>query len=186
LRFQRLKYWQVASALLFFLAALPTLAAVRDLPKVSARAWVMMDLDSGYILSSYNQYLPMHPGDLTKLMSGYVLFRALSENNIALDSTVTIPGGIRQQDGARIFLKPGDRVSTNTLLNAMFVHAANDAALALADHFVGSKKQMVERMNRQAHVLGMTRTRFSNISGLPGRTPGIDRGRPGAAGAGTH
>ena len=35
----------------------------RDLPKISARAWVMMDINSGYLLSKNNEYLPLHPGD---------------------------------------------------------------------------------------------------------------------------
>lgn len=153
--------------LLAVLFTFPAKAAVRDLPQVSARAWVMMDLDSGYILSSYNQYLPMHPGDLTKLMSGYVLFRVLSQENVSLESPVTVPQGVRRIDGARIFLKPGERVTTDKLLNAMFIHSANDATLALAESYVGSEKKLVEKMNRQAHVLGMTRTRFSNITGLP-------------------
>jgi len=162
-----LKHWLTGLLLLTVLHAFPAVAAVRDLPQVSARSWVMMDLDSGYILSSYNQYLPMHPGDLTKLMSGYVLFRMLSQENISLDTPVIIPEGVRRVDGARIFLKPGERVTTDKLLNAMFIHSANDATLALAEHYAGSKKKLIEKMNRQAHVLGMTRTRFSNISGLP-------------------
>jgi D-alanyl-D-alanine carboxypeptidase (penicillin-binding protein 5/6) len=164
---KQLKLWQATFLLLAVLFTFPVQAAVRDLPQVSARAWVMMDLDSGYILSSYNQYLPMHPGDLTKLMSGYVLFRVLSQENVSLDSPVTIPQGVRRVDGARIFLKPGERVTTDKLLNAMLIHSANDATLALAEHYVGSEKNLVEKMNRQAHVLGMTRTRFSNITGLP-------------------
>jgi len=165
----RKKIWKILSWLLASLIGVPAFAAVRDLPQVSARSWVMMDLDSGYILSSYNPYLPMHPGDLTKIMSGYVLFRTLSQENVSLDSPVTIPEGVRSVDGARIFLKPGERLTTNKLLAAMFVHSANDATLALADRYVGSNKKLVEKMNRQAHVLGMTLTRFKNITGLPDR-----------------
>jgi len=147
--------------------ALPASAAVRDLPKVSARSWVMMDLDSGYILSNNNPYLPVHPGDFTKLMSGYVLFRTLSQENVSLESPVSVASGIQQVDGARIFLKPGDRLTTDKLLSAMLVHGANDATLALAEHYVGSNEKLIESMNRQAHVLGMTRTRFTNFTGLP-------------------
>ena len=164
---KQLKHGLAGTWLLAVLISFPAIAEVRDLPKVSARAWVMMDLDSGYILSSYNQHLPMHPGDLTKLMSGYVLFRLLSQENISLDTPVTVPEGVRRVDGARIFLKPGERVTTDKLLNAVFVHSANDATLALAERYAGSRKLLVEKMNRQAHVLGMTRTRFSNITGLP-------------------
>jgi len=126
-----------------------------------------MDLDSGYILSSYNQHLPMHPGDLTKLMSGYVLFQMLAKNNVSMETPVLTPAGVRSIDGSRIFLQPGERITTDKLLTAMFVHSANDATLALAEHYAGSENKLVESMNRQAHVLGMTRTRFSNITGLP-------------------
>jgi len=142
-------------------------ATPRDLPKVSARAWLLKDINSGYILSSYNEHLPLHPGGLTKLMSGYALFQVLAKKNIALNHEIVIDGSVQATSGPRIFLQPGDRIRTDSLLTAMFVHSANDATLALANEYSGSEKMLVEKMNRQARVLGMTRTRFTNVTGLP-------------------
>jgi len=139
----------------------------RDLPKISARSWVMMDINSGYLLSKNNEYLPLHPGELTKLMSAYVMFRTLAADNIGLDQVVTIDGSVQATNGPRIFLQPGERMRIDALLAAMLVHGANDATLALAKHFAGSEKAFVERMNRQARVLGMTRSHFMNATGLP-------------------
>lgn len=142
-------------------------AAPRDLPKLSARAWMMMDINSGYVLSGHNEHLPLHPGDLTKLMSGYVLFRVFASGNIDLDQPVTIDNTVQATNGSRIFLQAGETVRTDKLLEAMFVHAANDATLSLARKYLGSDKQFVEHMNRQARVLGMTRSHFMNVTGLP-------------------
>lgn len=142
-------------------------ATPRDLPKVSARAWLLKDINSGYVLSSYNEHLPLHPGGLTKLMTGYTLFRYLAANNIPLNREIAIDGSVQTTSGPRIFLQPGDRVRTDSLFTAMFVHSANDAALALANEYSDSEKKLVDKMNRQARVLGMTRTRFTNSTGLP-------------------
>ncbi len=139
----------------------------RDLPKVSARSWVLMDLDSGYMLSKYNEHLPLHPGGLTKLMTGFVLFKNLIQSNTSLHSRVRIDSSVQAVNGPRIFLQSGDTKTVEQLLSAMFVHSANDATHALVNHLAESDKDMVEQMNRQARVLGMTRTRFENVSGLP-------------------
>lgn len=159
--------WCLRSLLVCTIFLSSAWAAPRDLPKVSARAWVLMDINSGYILSSYNEHLPVHPGGLTKLMTGYALFQLLTENNVALEQKVSIDHSVQTTSGPRIFLQPGDLLRTDSLLTAVFVHSANDATLALVNEYSGSEKKLVEKMNRQARVLGMTRTRFTNVTGLP-------------------
>lgn len=139
----------------------------RDLPKVSARAWLLMDQDSGYILSKHNEHLPLHPGGLTKLMTGFVLFRKFKNENLDFESSVSVGDKLQSINGPRIFLQPGEKVKIKNLLAAMFAHSANDATLVLVNQFGKSKKEFVGQMNRQARVLGLTRTRFKNVTGLP-------------------
>ncbi len=133
---------------------------------IAARAWVVIDQASGQELASHQADLPLAPASLTQLMTAYVLLGDIRRNKLNLGETLTVPEAATQADGARIFLKAGDQVSVDTLLQAMLVHSAVDATLTLVMATDGSEAAFVERMNREARRLGMTRTRFRNASGL--------------------
>jgi D-alanyl-D-alanine carboxypeptidase/D-alanyl-D-alanine carboxypeptidase (penicillin-binding protein 5/6) len=79
---------------------------------------------------------------------------------------VSVPQAAEQADGARVFLKAGEQVSVDTLLQAMLVQSASDATLALVTAADGSEAAFVKRMNHEAQRLGMTKTRFVNATGL--------------------
>jgi D-alanyl-D-alanine carboxypeptidase/D-alanyl-D-alanine carboxypeptidase (penicillin-binding protein 5/6) len=133
---------------------------------IAARAWVVIDTASGRELASQQADLPLAPASLTQLMTAYVLFGDLAKNKLSLGELIKVPDAATQTDGARAFLKPGDEVSVDTLLQAMLLHSAVDATLALASGSDGSEAAFVARMNREAKRLGMTRSRFMNATGL--------------------
>jgi D-alanyl-D-alanine carboxypeptidase/D-alanyl-D-alanine carboxypeptidase (penicillin-binding protein 5/6) len=133
---------------------------------VGARAWVVIDQASGQELASHQSDLPLAPASLTQLMTAYVLLGDIQKNKLSLGEMLTVPEAATRTDGARIFLKAGDQVSVDTLLQAMLVHSAGDATLTLVMGTDGSEAAFVERMNREAKRLGMSRTRFRNASGL--------------------
>lgn len=160
------RYRRQLAALFLMLLATPLLAA-NEPPNVSARAWVLLDLDSGFVLSQFNEYLPLHPGGLTKLMAAYVMFQDIEAKKLDLKQSLAVRDPLRAINGPRIFLKPTDTPSADVLLSAMIVHSANDAALTLVDHLADSRQAFIDEMNRVARVLGMTRTHFRNVTGLP-------------------
>ena len=133
---------------------------------VSSRAWVVIDQASGRELASQQADLPLAPASLTQLMTAYVLLNDIRKNKLSLAETLTVPEAATQVDGARIFLKPGDTVSVDTLMQGMLVHSAGDAALTLVLATDGGESAFVARMNQEARELGMTRTRFMNATGL--------------------
>ncbi|HMM46938.1 MAG TPA: D-alanyl-D-alanine carboxypeptidase family protein [Thiobacillaceae bacterium] len=133
---------------------------------ITARAWVIVDAASGHELAAYQADLPMPPASLTQLMTAYVLLGDVRDKKLALDAPVTVPEAATQTDGARIFLKSGEVVPAGTLLQAMLLHSASDATLALVTAASGSEAAFVERMNKAAARLGMSRTRFLNATGL--------------------
>lgn len=135
-------------------------------PGITARAWVVVDQTSGRELAAHQADLPLAPASLTQLMTAYVLLDDIRRNKLSLGETVTVPDAATQVDGARVFLKAGDKVSVDTLLQAMLVHSAGDATLTLVTATDGGEAAFVERMNREAVRLGMTRTRFVNATGL--------------------
>jgi D-alanyl-D-alanine carboxypeptidase/D-alanyl-D-alanine carboxypeptidase (penicillin-binding protein 5/6) len=133
---------------------------------MASRAWVLIDQASGRELAAHQADLPLAPASLTQLMTAYVLLGDIRKNKLSLGETVTVPEAATQADGARIFLRADDKVSVDSLLQAMLVQSASDATLALVMAASGSETAFVDRMNREAKRLGMTRTHFMNATGL--------------------
>jgi len=135
-------------------------------PSISSRAWVVIDQTSGRELASQQADLPLAPASLTQMMTAYVLLGDIRKNKLSLGETVSVPQAATEADGARVFLKAGEKVSVDTLLQAMLVESASDATITLVTASDGSEAAFVERMNREAKRLGMTKTRFMNATGL--------------------
>lgn len=152
--------------LVLWCAMLLSVPAWAEVSGLSSRAWVLIDQASGRELASHQADLPLAPASLTQLMTAYVLLGDIKKNKLSLGESVTVPEAATQIDGARVFLKAGDQVSVDTLLQAMLVHSAGDAVLTLVTATDGSEAEFVGRMNREAKRLGLTRTRFMNATGL--------------------
>jgi len=135
-------------------------------PRIASRAWVVIDQASGRELAGSQADLPLAPASLTQMMTAYVLLGDIRRNKLSLGETVGVPQAATEAEGARIFLKPGEKVSVDTLLQGMLVESASDATLALVTAADGSEAAFVARMNRAARQLGMTKTRFMNATGL--------------------
>lgn len=142
--------------------------AAQPAPTLAARAWVLVDATSGVRLAAHEPAARLEPASLTKLMTAYVIFTALSENRVALTDTVTVspaafaaPGKL----GARMYLEPGRAVTVDQLLRGMLTVSASDAAVALAEASAGSIDAFVARMNAEAQRFGMGNTRFANPTG---------------------
>src|SRR5512139_181313 len=133
---------------------------------MTARAWVVIDQASGRELAAHQADLPMAPASLTQLMTAYVLLGDIRKNRLSLDQAVSVPEAATRADGARVFLRAGEAVRVDTLLQAMLVHSASDATFALVMAVDGSEAAFVERMNKEAGRLGLTRTHFRNATGL--------------------
>jgi len=76
--------------------------------------------------------------------------------------------------GSQIWLEVGEQMTMKDMLYAIAVGSANDAAVAVAEYLAGSEASFAAEMNRKAQELGMRNTVFSNASGLPPRTLGMD------------
>jgi D-alanyl-D-alanine carboxypeptidase (penicillin-binding protein 5/6) len=68
--------------------------------------------------------------------------------------------------GSQVFLKTGDRVSFEKLLQGVAVVSGNDATIALVEHLAGFPAAFVTRMNAKASELGLGDTQFQNPHGL--------------------
>jgi len=157
-------------SLVAFLVFSSSCAALADAPRppsVAARAWLLMDLASGQLITGRNADERIEPASLTKLMSAYLAFTALKQNILSRTQAISVSERARHAGGSRMFLDPRKPVTVEELLQGMIVQSGNDACVALAEAVAGSEDAFAQMMNREATRLGMTNTHFTNSSGLP-------------------
>lgn len=136
-------------------------------PNVNAKAYLLMDANSGKILASENIDEHLAPASLTKMMTSYVVSMALQQGHIKLTDLVTISEAAWKTGGSKMFVKVGDKVSVQDLMQGMIVDSGNDACVAMAEYVAGSQESFVNLMNQQAARLGMKNTHFVDVDGLP-------------------
>ena len=137
-------------------------------PIIGAKSFLVIDGNTGHELASLEPDKALAPASLTKLMTAYSIFRALQENQIALDDQVTVSEKAWRTPGSRMFIEVGTRVTVQDLLLGMIVQSGNDASVALAEHVAGTEPVFAEVMNQYAAALGMHSSHFENATGLPG------------------
>jgi D-alanyl-D-alanine carboxypeptidase (penicillin-binding protein 5/6) len=136
-------------------------------PPIAAKAYLLIDILSGQTLLAVNADEPREPASLTKLMTAYLVFRALKDKELTPSQMVPVSEKAWRAEGSRMFIDPKKAVSVDELLHGEIVQSGNDAAIALAEAAAGNEGTFVERMNREAARMGMKATRFVNATGLP-------------------
>lgn len=141
-------------------------------PAINAGAWVLMDYTTGQILTAGNEHQQRNPASLTKLMTGYVVDRAIDSHRISPTDIVTVGRDAWAKDNpvfvgsSLMFLKEGDRVSVRDLSRGLIVDSGNDACVALADYIAGGQPQFVAMMNSYVEKLKLKDTHFETVHGL--------------------
>ncbi|MFZ1815114.1 MAG: serine hydrolase [Rhizobiaceae bacterium] len=127
---------------------------------------IVIDRQSGAVLSQNRAFDRWYPASLTKLMTVYVTLRAIEAGELASGSPVTMSKLAAAQPPSRMGLKPGTQLRVDMALRILVVKSANDVAIALAESVAGSVPAFVERMNAEARRLGLGDTNFVNPNGL--------------------
>ncbi|QAR45773.1 serine-type D-Ala-D-Ala carboxypeptidase DacD [Kosakonia cowanii] len=141
-------------------------------PAVQAGSWVLMDYTTGQVLTAGHEHQQRNPASLTKLMTGYVVDRAIDSHRISADDVVTVGKDAWAQGNpvfagsSLMFLKPGDRLTVRDLSRGLIVDSGNDACVALADHVAGGQPQFVAMMNDYVQKLNLRDTHFETVHGL--------------------
>jgi D-alanyl-D-alanine carboxypeptidase len=161
-----------ALALVLMLQAVAAPGALAE-PGVGARSWVLADAESGKYLAGENASERLSMGSTDKIMVALVALRQIEAGEVGLEDEVTVSGdaaAFATPLYSNVGLFAGDTLSVRELLAAALVSSGNDAAYALAEHLGGGDVDaFVERMNREAELLGLEDTRFENPTGLDAR-----------------
>lgn len=108
-----------------------------------------------------------YPASLTKMMTLYLLFEAVSEGRYSLSSPLTVSANAASQPPAKLGLKAGSTITVEQAARALAVKSANDVAVTIAENLAGSEAVFARQMTQQARAMGLSRTRFVNATGLP-------------------
>lgn len=145
----------------------PTSLPLPPPPPISAKAYILMDYNSGQVLAEKRADDRMAPASLTKLMTAYITFAALKQGRLRLDQNLPVSEKAWRTGGSRMFIQPDKPVTVDQLIHGMIVQSGNDATIALAEGIAGSEEQFVKIMNQEAQRLGLKNTHFSGATGLP-------------------
>ncbi len=143
------------------------IAAIPNPPAVNARAYILVDHFSGRVLAQDHADERAEPASLTKLMTAYLVFAALTDGRLKLTDMVTISAHAWRAEGSRTFVQVGTQVPVDTLVKGMIVQSGNDATVALAERIGGTEAAFAQMMNEYARRLGMKSSNFDNSAGLP-------------------
>jgi D-alanyl-D-alanine carboxypeptidase (penicillin-binding protein 5/6) len=140
-------------------------------PALAAKAWLLMDFDSGAVLASANPDEPLPPASLTKMMTSYLVEQALRSGKLKKDDLVTVSQTAwcrGSNTESCMYLPLNGQATVIDILRGIIIQSGNDASKAIAEHMGGgSEEGFVKLMNAEAQRLGMKNTRFMNATGLP-------------------
>lgn len=153
-------------------AATPAVMPVPPAPvPTGAKAWLLMDYDTGQVLAGENIDQRMEPASITKVMTSYVAAAETKAGKIKPDDLVTISERAWREGGAGTEgsfsgFELNSRVKLSDIEKGMSIQSGNDAAIAIAEHVAGSEEAFVSLMNSYAKRIGMKNSNFTNAHGL--------------------
>ncbi|MGJ7507597.1 D-alanyl-D-alanine carboxypeptidase family protein [Variovorax sp. GT1P44] len=139
-------------------------------PAIPAKAWLLMDFDSGEVLASANPDEPLPPASLTKMMTSFLVEQALRSGKLKKEDLVSVSQNAWCRGSSTescMYLPLNSQATVIDILRGIIIQSGNDASKAIAEHMAGSEEGFAKLMNAEAKRLGMTQTNFVNATGLP-------------------
>jgi D-alanyl-D-alanine carboxypeptidase (penicillin-binding protein 5/6) len=136
-------------------------------PALASTAYLLRDFNSSKILVQQADGVRIEPASLTKLMTAYLVFKALKNGHLQLTQTLPVSTKAWKVEGSKMFIEPNKPVTVDELLHGMIIQSGNDASISLAEGVASSEELFAQMMNKEAARLGMVKTHFMNATGLP-------------------
>lgn len=129
-------------------------------------AW-LYDVGTDTVLFEKAADVPKPPASMSKLMTLYMLFEALRDGRVTLETTFSVSTKARQMGGSTMFLDETDRPSVEDLIKGIVVQSGNDACIVVAEGLAGTEDAFARQMNARGAEIGLTDSTFANASGWP-------------------
>ncbi|QDS34058.1 D-alanyl-D-alanine carboxypeptidase family protein [Brevibacillus brevis] len=129
---------------------------------LTGQSAILIDATTGQVLFEKNPHEKLYPASITKIAIGIY---AIEKGN--LDDTVTVSKKARREEGTRVYLEEGERISLRNLLYGLLMNSGNDAGTAIAEHMSQSTERFAVDLNAYLkEKVGVTETNFTNPHGL--------------------
>ena len=145
-------------AVLIFVFPLGTAGALT----IDASSAILIDASTGRILYEQAAHEKLAPASTTKILTCLLVL----ENVEDLSATVTLPADFQNVGESSIYLEAGETITYESLLYALMLRSANDAAQALAIGVAGSEEAFADMMNARSEELGLKDSHWANPHGL--------------------
>lgn len=129
-------------------------------------AWIY-DVKTDTVLFEKQADVALPPASMSKLMTLNMLFEALRDGRVALDTRFSVSARSAAMGGSTMFLNERDRPTVEELIQGIVVMSGNDACVAVAEGLGGTEDGFARMMNERAKAIGMTNSMFANASGWP-------------------
>lgn len=133
---------------------------------------VIMDFESGEVLYEKDARKAMAPASMTKIMTADMVFEALINGSLTLDTEFKVSEEAWRRGGgasgsSTMFLKPKSSVRVEDLLRGIIIQSGNDACITIAEGMSGSETAFADRMTARAREMGLESASFRNATGWP-------------------
>ncbi|MEM6693945.1 MAG: D-alanyl-D-alanine carboxypeptidase family protein [Pseudomonadota bacterium] len=152
----------LANFALFLIPPLPANAFETRAPS----AWVY-DVTTGTVLLAKQADIPLPPASMSKLMTLNMLFEALRDGRVTLDTRFRVSAKAKAMGGSTMFLDETDRPTVEELIKGIIVLSGNDACVVVAEGLAGTEDAFARMMNTRGEDIGLTHSTFANASGWP-------------------
>lgn len=132
-----------------------------------AKQVYMVDAQTGMTLYAKDSARKMPTSSMSKVMTIYMVFEALKDGRITMDTKFSISEKAWRKGGSKMFIEVGKKVRVADLVRGVIIQSGNDAAIALAEGLAGTEDAFAEALTKKAKELGMSNSQFRNASGWP-------------------
>jgi D-alanyl-D-alanine carboxypeptidase (penicillin-binding protein 5/6) len=127
----------------------------------------VIEPSSRRVLFEENAHVPLPTASMAKMMTCIVAMEQVQSGQLKLDTPVTVSARASKIGGSQIFAREGQTFPVQTLLAAIMIRSANDAAEMMAEKIGGSAEAFADLMNDKARQLNLKETTFYDPHGLP-------------------
>lgn len=135
--------------------------------QTSAKQSYIIDFETGQSLLSKEATAPMPTSSMSKVMTMYMVFDAIKNGVISMDTELPVSEKAWRMGGSKMFVDLGSKITVKDLAQGVIVQSGNDATVVLAEGVSGTEDSFAQKMTEKAHELGMKNSNFVNASGWP-------------------
>ncbi|MEP2783024.1 MAG: D-alanyl-D-alanine carboxypeptidase family protein [Pseudoruegeria sp.] len=135
--------------------------------ETAASSAYVLDQTTGTVLLEKQADVPLPPASMSKLMTLNMLFEALKDGRVTMETRFPVSSRAQAMGGSTMFLNERDRPTVEELIQGIIVQSGNDACVVVAEGLAGSEATFAAQMTTRARALGMNNSSFANASGWP-------------------